>query len=280
MNLKVIFASFALVFLAELGDKTQLTALAFSAASRSYWSVFLGTSLALVAATALAVACGAALTRVLPQHLLHVASGAMFVVVGLVLLVNQARKNVAPPAAATPAPELERTLPAQGSLSAFILHQAIHFEEELVLALREQAQATGDTQIRSALETAAREHATHVESLNRAHATLPADPNAGSHARAANRAAPRPEQEGGPTAALLHRLHVPAAEQEENPLRQSIHKQEAAAEFYVALARLTALPAARDTFRWLAMEELRLARHLETLVPPRRPGAGTAALPS
>lgn len=276
MNVKIIFASFALVFLAELGDKTQLTALAFSASSRSYWSVFLGTSLALVAATALAVACGAALAKVLPQHLLHVASGAMFVVVGLVLLVNQARKNVAPPTTTTPAPEVERALPAQGSLSAFILHQAIHFEEEFVLVLQEQAQAADDTQTRSALETAAREHATHAEALNRAHASLPADPDAGD----ANTAVARPEQKTDPDAALLRRLHAPVAEQEQDPLRQSVHKQEAAAEFYVALARMTALPAARDTFRWLAMEELRLARHLEALAAPRTTDAGNAALPS
>ena len=43
MNLKILLASFALVFVAELGDKTQLTALAFCSTSRSPWSVFLGT---------------------------------------------------------------------------------------------------------------------------------------------------------------------------------------------------------------------------------------------
>ena len=54
MNFKVLFACFVMVFLAELGDKTQLTALAFSSSSRSPWSVFVGTSLALICTTALA----------------------------------------------------------------------------------------------------------------------------------------------------------------------------------------------------------------------------------
>ena len=63
MDLKVLFATFWTVFLAELGDKTQITVFTLGAAGKSRLSVFVGASLALVLSTLLAVALAEVVAR-------------------------------------------------------------------------------------------------------------------------------------------------------------------------------------------------------------------------
>jgi putative Ca2+/H+ antiporter (TMEM165/GDT1 family) len=82
MDFKLAATTFAAVFLAELGDKTQLATLAFSSAGASRGSVFVGAALALVATTALAVVAGEALTRWVSPRALQRGAGALFVVIG------------------------------------------------------------------------------------------------------------------------------------------------------------------------------------------------------
>jgi putative Ca2+/H+ antiporter (TMEM165/GDT1 family) len=83
MDLKLLATVFASVFLAELGDKTQLATLLFAARQgSSLVTVFVAASLALVAATALGVVAGAAIARyVQPQHLSY-AAGIGFILIG------------------------------------------------------------------------------------------------------------------------------------------------------------------------------------------------------
>ncbi len=82
MDWKLIGTTFMAVFVAELGDKTQLAALSFSASGSSRWAVFIGASLALVASTAIAVAAGESLTRVISPKTLQRAAGVLFLVLG------------------------------------------------------------------------------------------------------------------------------------------------------------------------------------------------------
>ncbi len=82
MDWKLIGTTFLAVFVAELGDKTQLAALSFSASGSSRWSVFFGASLALVASTAIAVAAGESLTRVISPRTLQRAAGVLFLLLG------------------------------------------------------------------------------------------------------------------------------------------------------------------------------------------------------
>lgn len=55
MDPKLLLTTFAAVFLAELGDKTQIAVLSLAAGAKSRWTVFAGASTALVASTLLAV---------------------------------------------------------------------------------------------------------------------------------------------------------------------------------------------------------------------------------
>jgi putative Ca2+/H+ antiporter (TMEM165/GDT1 family) len=82
MDLKLMGTTFLAVFLAELGDKTQLATLTFAASGQSRWAVFIGSAAALVATSAIAVLAGEAITRVVSPLLLKRLAGLAFVVIG------------------------------------------------------------------------------------------------------------------------------------------------------------------------------------------------------
>ncbi len=89
LDWRLLLTTFATIFLAELGDKTQLATLTLSAATTSRRSVFLGAALALVASSAVGVLAGAALARVVPLVWLHRAAGVLMLGLGIWLLVSK-----------------------------------------------------------------------------------------------------------------------------------------------------------------------------------------------
>ncbi len=88
MDWKLVATTFVTIFVAELGDKTQLATLSLASGGTSRWAVFLGSALALVATSAVAVLAGGALARVVPPHWLQRGAGALFVVLGVAFLVG------------------------------------------------------------------------------------------------------------------------------------------------------------------------------------------------
>jgi len=90
MDWRLLFSTFGLIFLAELGDKTQLATFGIAAAGRSRWAVFLGAALALVATSAIAVLLGEAVSRVVPQIWIKRAAGLVFVGIGIFYLMGRA----------------------------------------------------------------------------------------------------------------------------------------------------------------------------------------------
>ena len=109
MNWKIFVSTFLLIFLAELGDKTQLAVMLQSAVhGRS--TVFIAASLALVLSTLLGVFLGGVLSRLVSERVIHGVGGALFIVFGIVMLytvfkpgpdiapVIQAAEPVSPPA--------------------------------------------------------------------------------------------------------------------------------------------------------------------------------------
>ena len=86
MNWTLFWSTFGLVFMAELGDKTQLTVLAQSAATNSPWTVFAAGAAALVAASAVGALAGSVLSRFVSPRMLNIAGGVLFIVLGVVML--------------------------------------------------------------------------------------------------------------------------------------------------------------------------------------------------
>lgn len=85
MDWKLFGSTFLAIFLAEMGDKTQLATLS-AASAGSRWVVFAAAALALVATTAIAVAFGEGLTRIVPPVWIRRAAGALFIVLGVLYL--------------------------------------------------------------------------------------------------------------------------------------------------------------------------------------------------
>lgn len=89
MEWKVFITVFATVFVAELGDKTQLATMIFAADGRaSKLTVFAGASLALIACTALGVLAGALIGEHLNERYIHYVAGLGFLIIGGYTLYN------------------------------------------------------------------------------------------------------------------------------------------------------------------------------------------------
>lgn len=97
MDWKVAAISFGIVFLAELGDKTQLAALALTGKSGNPLSVFIGAGTALLMATLVGVTAGALLQKVLPERAVEIGSAILFLAVGAFLLIRAIFFHEPPP---------------------------------------------------------------------------------------------------------------------------------------------------------------------------------------
>ncbi|MFQ5768095.1 MAG: TMEM165/GDT1 family protein [Acidobacteriota bacterium] len=88
-GLRLFSTVFTTIFLAELGDKTQLATLLFAADSRnSRLTVFLASSAALVVASVVGVAAGSLLAHRIPTRTLSWLAGTGFILIGLWTLVR------------------------------------------------------------------------------------------------------------------------------------------------------------------------------------------------
>jgi putative Ca2+/H+ antiporter (TMEM165/GDT1 family) len=83
MDTRTLVAIFATVFMAELGDKTQLATVLFASDSANRpLLVFVAASAALIAATAIGVAAGSLLSHYVNTRYLSVLAGVGFIVIG------------------------------------------------------------------------------------------------------------------------------------------------------------------------------------------------------
>jgi len=89
MNWHAFVTTFALIFLAEMGDKTQLTAISMVSRTKSPLAVFLGASLAMAVVTLLGVLGGALLVRYVPEAYLQKIAAVAFILIGLAMLVGK-----------------------------------------------------------------------------------------------------------------------------------------------------------------------------------------------
>jgi len=89
MDWKIFVTIFAAVFIAELGDKTQLATMLFAADKEvSKYTVFVAASAALIVATALGVLAGSLLSEYINEKYLHYVAGIGFITIGAYTLYS------------------------------------------------------------------------------------------------------------------------------------------------------------------------------------------------
>ena len=87
---KSFAAVFVTIFLAEIGDKTQLATLLFSAEGQtSRWVVFAGSAAALVTAAAIGVVVGGQLERFVKPQVLRIIAGIGFIAIGAWTIIRR-----------------------------------------------------------------------------------------------------------------------------------------------------------------------------------------------
>ena len=89
MDWKIFFATFSAIFVAELADKTQLVGMGMTAKSGKPLSVWLGSVGAYIIITAVTVLLGQLLGKFLKPDLVRNASAAVFIIIGILLLLKK-----------------------------------------------------------------------------------------------------------------------------------------------------------------------------------------------
>jgi putative Ca2+/H+ antiporter (TMEM165/GDT1 family) len=89
MDFRVLLTTFGIIFLAEMGDKTQLAAMTMSAQTKKPWAVFIGASLALAAVSALGVIVGGVLGEYLPLEWVKRIAAVAFIIIGILMLAGK-----------------------------------------------------------------------------------------------------------------------------------------------------------------------------------------------
>ena len=88
MIVSLLLSTFLTVFVAELGDKTQLATLTISGTSNKPIAVFLGSSFALVLASLLGALTGGSISSLVPEIVLKLLASITFLIIGVRLLIN------------------------------------------------------------------------------------------------------------------------------------------------------------------------------------------------
>ena len=243
MDWRIFASTFVLIFLAELGDKTQLAALAATAGSKSTWSVFVGASLALVLSTLIAVLVGEGLQRVIPPVYIRIAAGCLFLVFGALLLASTLRA----------APEEEVALQPEarpGFVARLAIEAAVGFEKTALATYEQMARAAEDEGAKEALTFLINEEKAHLAHLG----TL-----VEKHGETALGVAELPDQ---PPAGALTRASPGGHEL----LQQAAEHEEMAARFFGELSRQSTIPSLRAAFAALSQDEAEHAKQLRTLL--------------
>ena len=81
--------TFGVVFLAEMGDKTQLAAMTMAAETKKPWAVLIGATVALACVSAIGVVVGGTLGHYLPLVWIKRAAALAFIVIGVLILIGK-----------------------------------------------------------------------------------------------------------------------------------------------------------------------------------------------
>ena len=93
MILSLLLSTFITIFIAELGDKTQLATLTMSGTSNKPLAVFLGSSTALVLASLVGALAGGSISNFVPEIILKSIASVTFFILGMRLFINSFTSN-------------------------------------------------------------------------------------------------------------------------------------------------------------------------------------------
>jgi len=229
MSLKLIFSTFIVIFLAELGDKTQLAAMAASAGSNKPFSVLIGASVALILSSALAVAVGSFIGDHIPLKYIKIAAGIVFIVFGGLYLKDAF------------VPEKEAVKPRAATFQFIgdsVIKAAQAFEEQELNMLRTVRQAIGRSDCLSVIDDLIVEDEKHLESLSRI--------------KQADRTLKKEDQEQ-----LDHLNEEYACSEDDMQVLRDLYNREAAmADFYRLMSDKTKIAGVKAGLYSLYLEEL------------------------
>jgi rubrerythrin len=247
VNWPLFFSTFALIFLAELGDKTQLAVMSQSASSSSKWTIFFAGALALATSTALGVLAGDAIRRFVPdERYIKFAGGALFLVFGS-LMLREAFK----PASSAPASTASAVRPVSGWVGRFVLQQAAVFEKAAYEDYEALAAAVTDPNEKAVFQRLAREERWHHEAMQSAVDKEGTNDIAVTSEMAVN--LPPPDD-------LMQ-----DASKVSGAVEHAIKHEQAMEQFYRVLSQRSLLPRLRETFAALAVAEANHAQRLMAL---------------
>ena len=93
MILSLLLSTFITIFIAELGDKTQLATLTMSGTSNKPLAVFLGSSSALGLARLVGALAGGSISNFVPEIILKSIASITFFIIGIRLFINSFTTN-------------------------------------------------------------------------------------------------------------------------------------------------------------------------------------------
>ena len=89
MDWRVFITTFGIIFLAEMGDKTQLAAMTMAAQTKRPWTVLVGSALALTAVSAIGVVVGGVVGEYVPLIWVKRVAAVSFIVIGVLILMGK-----------------------------------------------------------------------------------------------------------------------------------------------------------------------------------------------
>lgn len=249
MNWPLFFSTFTLIFLAELGDKTQLAVMSQSASSSSKWTVFAAGVLALSASTAIGVLAGDLIRKFVPdERVIKFVGGALFLVFGAVML----REGFQPKEAAPAQPALGLSQ-IEGWMGRFVVQQAAVFERAAFEDYEALAARSLDPDEKAVFTRLAQEERWHHEAM------------VGAISAGREKDIAITSEMAGSLPPLDDLMQDAARASKE--VEHAIEHERAMAQFYQVLAKQCSIPRLRETFHALAVAE---GNHVQRLLALRK----------
>lgn len=241
MDFKLIVSTFVLIFLAELGDKTQFAAMAASAGCNKPMSVLLGASLALVLSTVLAVVVGSLIGSHIPVRYIKVAAGALFIVFGLLYLKEAFMPEKA---------EAEQPAASIGFWGDSVIKAALVFEQQELKMLQSTSHTIQRQSYRVVINKLILEEEEHLRNLSEFE-TAPA---------------PLTEEEKIQFSPLVEEFPCCDNDSDSILLQDLYNREMAMADFYHIMAEKSKIAAVKQSLYNLYQEELVHSTRIRSLL--------------